>query len=75
MATMVDDLFELSTLHAGVMVPQLVPVDLRDLVSETIASADPVARARGRQSRRQVPGGVRIAPIRPLSAVPSPTWS
>jgi signal transduction histidine kinase len=61
MATMVDDLFELSTLHAGVMVPQLVPVDLRDLVSETIASADPVARARGVNLGGQVPDGVRIS--------------
>jgi signal transduction histidine kinase len=60
MARMVDDLFELSTLHAGVMVPQLVPVDLRDLVSETIASADPIARARGVNLGGQVPGGVRI---------------
>jgi signal transduction histidine kinase len=61
MATMVDDLFELSTLHAGVMVPQLVSVDLRDLVSETIASADPVARARGVRLDGEVPDGVRIS--------------
>ncbi|MFL6090314.1 MAG: sensor histidine kinase [Aeromicrobium sp.] len=60
MATMVDDLFELSTLQSGVMVPHLVPVDLRDLVSETIASADPVARARGVTLGGDVPDGVRI---------------
>ena len=61
MATMVDDLFELSTLHAGVMVPQLVPVDLRDLVSETIASADPVARSHGVSLGGEVPDGVRVS--------------
>jgi signal transduction histidine kinase len=60
MATMVDDLFELSTLHAGVTAPQLVPVDLRDLVSETIASADPVARARGVTLGGDVPDGVHV---------------
>lgn len=60
MATMVDDLFELSTLHSGVTAPQLVPVDLRDLISETIASADPVARARGVTIDGEVPDGVRI---------------
>lgn len=60
MASMVDDLFELSTLHAGVNVPDLVPVDLRDLVSETVASADPVARARGVRLGGDVPDGVRI---------------
>ncbi|HUP98885.1 MAG TPA: HAMP domain-containing sensor histidine kinase [Aeromicrobium sp.] len=60
MATMVDDLFELSTLHSGVMVPHLVPVDLRDLVSETIATADPVARARGVSLGGEIPDGVRI---------------
>lgn len=60
MATMVDDLFELSTLHSGVSAPQLEPVDLRDLISETIASADPVARARGVSIGGEVPDGVRI---------------
>ncbi|MEJ7832566.1 MAG: histidine kinase dimerization/phospho-acceptor domain-containing protein, partial [Nocardioides sp.] len=46
MVRMVDDLFELSRIHAGVL--QLTPqtVALGDLVSEAIAGADPVARAR-----------------------------
>lgn len=60
MASMVDDLFELSTLHAGVNLPELVPVDLRDLVSDTVASADPVARARGVRLGGDVPDGVRV---------------
>jgi signal transduction histidine kinase len=60
MASMVDDLFELSTLHAGVNLPDLVPVDLRDLVSETVASADPVARARGVRLGGEVPDGVHV---------------
>ena len=46
MVRMVDDLFELSRIHAGVLrlEPELVLVG--DLVSEAIAGADPVARAR-----------------------------
>jgi signal transduction histidine kinase len=47
MVRMVDDLFELSRIHAGNLRLSLEPVMLGDLVSEAIASADPVARARG----------------------------
>ncbi len=45
MVRMVDDLFELSRMHAGSLrfEPEAVPVG--DLVSEAIAGADPVARA------------------------------
>jgi signal transduction histidine kinase len=46
MVRMVDDLFELSRIHAGVLSLSLQTVELGDLVSETIAGADPVARAR-----------------------------
>jgi signal transduction histidine kinase len=45
MVRMVDDLFELSRIHAG-LVPETQRVDVGDLVSEAIAGADPVARAR-----------------------------
>ncbi|WP_148615062.1 sensor histidine kinase [Nocardioides rubriscoriae] len=47
MSRMVDDLFELSRIHAGVlpMAPQPLPLD--DLVSEAIAAAEPVARSQG----------------------------
>ena len=46
MTTLVDDLFELSRIHAGALTPQLEAIVVRDLLSETIASLDPVARAR-----------------------------
>ncbi|MGC4111492.1 MAG: HAMP domain-containing sensor histidine kinase [Nocardioides sp.] len=47
MVRMVDDLFELSRIHAGVL--RLAPqrVALGDVVSEALAGADSVARARG----------------------------
>ncbi|WP_141013772.1 sensor histidine kinase [Nocardioides sambongensis] len=47
MSGMVDDLFELSRIHAGVLTLMPEPVLVADLVSEAIAGADPVARARG----------------------------
>ncbi len=47
MVRMVDDLFELSRIHAGVLSLNLEPVSLGDVVSEAIAGADPVARAGG----------------------------
>jgi hypothetical protein len=45
MATMVDDLFELSRINAGVLKLTPEPVLVADLVSEAIAGADPLARA------------------------------
>jgi signal transduction histidine kinase len=47
MVRMVDDLFELSRIHAGVLRLSPEPVALGDVVSEAIAGADSVARARG----------------------------
>ena len=47
MVRMVDDLFELSRIHAGVLALDLQPVALGDVVSEALAGADPVARAGG----------------------------
>jgi signal transduction histidine kinase len=44
MVSMVDDLFELSRIHAGVLRLQPEVVLLGDLVSEAVAAADPVAR-------------------------------
>jgi len=46
MVRMVDDLFELSRIHAGVLRLDLQTLALGDVVSEVIAGADPVARAR-----------------------------
>lgn len=47
MVRMVDDLFELSRIHAGVLQLSLQRVSLADVVSEAIAGADPVARTVG----------------------------
>jgi len=44
---LVDDLFELSRAQAGVLRLELEPVSLGDLVSDAIASATPVANAKG----------------------------
>ena len=54
MVRMVDDLFELSRIHAGVLQLSLASVGLEDLVSEAIVGADPVARA----ARVQLGGSV-----------------
>ena len=47
LSSMIDDLFELSKIHAGTL--RLSPrlVGLEDLVAEVVASAEPVARAKG----------------------------
>jgi signal transduction histidine kinase len=47
LAAMIDDLFELSRIHAGTL--RLSPrlVGLEDLVAEVVASAEPVARSKG----------------------------
>jgi signal transduction histidine kinase len=47
MVSMVDDLFELSRIHAGALDLSAETVPLGDLVSETIATTDPVARTKG----------------------------
>jgi signal transduction histidine kinase len=47
LTAMVDDLFELSRLHAGTLPLRPVPTVLSDLVSDAIATARPVARAAG----------------------------
>ena len=60
MVRMVDDLFELSRIHAGVLRLTPQPVMLGDLVSEAIAAADPVARACGVRLGGRVEEGVEI---------------
>jgi signal transduction histidine kinase len=55
---MVDDLFELSQIHAGLLVPDLQPVALGDLVSESLAGAEPIARAQGVHLSGRVQDGV-----------------
>ncbi|HSZ41831.1 MAG TPA: HAMP domain-containing sensor histidine kinase [Trebonia sp.] len=60
LSSMIDDLFELSKIHAGTL--RLSPrlVGLEDLVAEVIASAEPVARAKG---IRLVGSAVRGMPV------------
>ena len=61
MVEMVDDLFELSRIHAGVLRLQPEVVLLGDLVSEAIAGADPVARARRVRLEGDVQPGLQVA--------------
>jgi signal transduction histidine kinase len=44
---MVEDLFELSRIESGTLSLSLDPIDVGDLVSDTVASMEPLARARG----------------------------
>lgn len=60
MVRMVDDLFELSRIHAGVLTMTREPVALRDVVSEAIAGADPVARARSVRLGGRVEEGIEV---------------
>jgi signal transduction histidine kinase len=47
LSTMIDDLFELSRIHAGALRLSRRMTGLEDLVAEVVASAEPVARAKG----------------------------
>lgn len=47
LSTMIDDLFELSRIHAGALRLSRRQVDLDGLVEEVLASAEPLARAKG----------------------------
>jgi signal transduction histidine kinase len=47
LAVMIDDLFELSKIHAGALRLSRRVVGLEDVVAEVVASAEPVARAKG----------------------------
>jgi signal transduction histidine kinase len=47
LSSMVDDLFELSRIESGTLSLSPDRIEVRDLVSDTIASMEPVARARG----------------------------
>jgi signal transduction histidine kinase len=60
MVRMVDDLFELSRIHSGVLRLSPQPVALGDVVSEAIAGADSVARSRGVRLGGQVDQDVVI---------------
>ncbi|QTE31016.1 sensor histidine kinase [Pengzhenrongella sicca] len=60
MVRMVDDLFELSRIHAGTLQLSLETVQLGDLVSEAIAGVDPVARAKQVRVGGSVDAGVLV---------------
>jgi signal transduction histidine kinase len=47
LSEMVDDLFELSRIHAGTLRLSRQPMDLGDLVSDALAGVEPLARAKG----------------------------
>jgi len=47
LTTMVDDLFELSRVHAGRIAVSAAQVPLADIVSDALSTADPLARAKG----------------------------
>ena len=47
LTVMIDDLFELSRIHAGALRLNRRVAGLEDLVAEVLASAEPVARAKG----------------------------
>ena len=46
LAVMIEDLFELSKIHAGALRLSMRVVGLEDVVAEVVASAEPVARAK-----------------------------
>jgi signal transduction histidine kinase len=60
MTRMVDDLFELSRIHAGTLRLSPQTLVLGDLVSEAIAGADPVARSRRVRLGGRVEDGVEV---------------
>jgi signal transduction histidine kinase len=60
MAAMVDDLFELSRIHAGVLRLSPTTLALSDLISEAIAGADPLARARSVRIGGEVDAGLEV---------------
>lgn len=64
LAGMVDDLFEMSRIHAGALRLTLERVPLTDLVDEAVIGADPLARACGvaLQADVRTPLAVRVDP-------------
>ena len=65
---MVDDLFELSRIHAGALRLSLAQISLTDLVDEAMVGADPLAKARGVRLAADVPAPLAVrCDIRELS--------
>ncbi|GAB3656375.1 HAMP domain-containing sensor histidine kinase [Actinocorallia lasiicapitis] len=60
LAEMVDDLFELSRIHAGTLRLIRQRVGLDDLVAEAVASAEPIARVKGVRVHGSAPKGLPL---------------
>ncbi|GAC1524253.1 MAG: HAMP domain-containing sensor histidine kinase [Marmoricola sp.] len=60
MTKMVDDLFELSRIHAGVLKLNPTTLDLGDIISEAIAGAYPVAESRNVRIGGSVDDGLEV---------------
>lgn len=60
MTGLVDDLFELSRIHSGRLEVSMHAVSLGDVVSDAVASALPVARAKGVRLEAQEGGYARV---------------
>jgi signal transduction histidine kinase len=60
LAEMVDDLFELSRIHAGALRLSRRRVGLADLVAEAVAGTEPLARAKGVRLHGDVGAGVPL---------------
>lgn len=68
LASMVDDLFELSRIQSGTLALSMDRIEVGDLVSDTVASMEAVARARGVRLDGQAEGAPLIwADARELS--------
>ena len=57
---MIDDLFELSRIHAGALRLSRSRVGLDDLIGEVLASAEPLARAKGVRLRGSAADGLPV---------------
>ncbi len=60
LSQMVDDLLALSRLQSGALELHLDDIDVRDVLSDTVASAEPVARAHSVRITGAAPSGLRV---------------
>ena len=60
LSAMIDDLFELARIHAGALRLQRRLVGIDDLVAETLASTEPIARAKGVRLHAAAVRGVTV---------------
>lgn len=60
LSRMVDDLLALSRLQSGALQLRLEEIDVRDVLSDTLASAEPLARAEHVELVGDAPAGLRV---------------